>query len=58
MFVATNTCFATIDLSFGDWDFETYRHMWEGAQAVYWMCVQHDCDGVSTGHGGSNTQHS
>ena len=58
MLVATSTCFATVDLSSGNWDAETYRHMWEGAQAVFWMCVRDDLDGVSTGHGGSDTQHS
>ncbi|CAF9926272.1 MAG: hypothetical protein HETSPECPRED_006288 [Heterodermia speciosa] len=47
----TNSCFATIKLSSGDVEQGSYTEMWEGANAVYWMCIRYQHDGVSFGHG-------
>lgn len=48
----TGHCVATVKFSFGDIEEAAYNELWEGAAAVYWMCVHENRqDGVSTGHG-------
>ena len=48
----TGRCFATVKFSFGDVEEAAYNELWEGAAAIYWICVREKHqDGVSTGHG-------
>lgn len=49
--LASNTCMSTIDLTTGDSEESSYRELWEGAEAVYWMCIRRGHGGVSIGHG-------
>ncbi|CAF9942793.1 MAG: hypothetical protein HETSPECPRED_008329, partial [Heterodermia speciosa] len=47
-------CVATVRFSSGEIEEAAYSELWEGAVAVYWMCIRSkQQDGVSTGHGRS-----